>query len=296
MRTIDPALAAHFAGGATTLAHCWRMTRRDGLVLGFTDHDRDLTFDGALFAAASGLDATEATAELGLAVAGGEVAGALTADGLTEAGLEAGLFDAATVETFWVNWADPSERILLAKATIGEVRREDGAFTAELRSAAHRLNQAEGRLYGKRCDADLGDGRCRVDLGRPDLSTTAAVTMTDGRLSLTASAIAAAEAGRFTAGLLRFTSGANQGRAVEVKRHAAGGGLDLWRPMAEAIAPGDLFTVSAGCDKRFATCRDRFANAENFRGFPHIPGNDRILGYAVAGGGNDGQSLGDDDT
>ena len=62
--------------------------------------------------------------------------------------------------------------------------------------------------------------------------------------------------------------------------------------MPEPIAAGDTFVVTAGCDKRFATCRDRFDNVVNFRGFPHIPGNDFVMRYAVPGEpGNDGGSL-----
>ncbi|SFE47808.1 phage conserved hypothetical protein BR0599 [Methylobacterium sp. 13MFTsu3.1M2] len=36
-------------------------------------------------------------------------------------------------------------------------------------------------------------------------------------------------------------------------------------------------SLTAGCDKRLATCRDRFANAVNFQGFPHMPGNDAVM-------------------
>ena len=68
--------------------------------------------------------------------------------------------------------------------------------------------------------------------------------------------------------------------------------LELWQAMVHELAAGDTFTVTAGCDKRFATCRDRFANGINFRGFPHIPGNDFIVAYPVPGApGNDGGSL-----
>ena len=91
MRDLPPDLAAHLAGGATTLCHCWALTRRDGLRLGFTDHDRDLTFGGLTHAAGTGLEAAEASAELGFAIAGGEVAGALSAMGLTEADIAGGL-------------------------------------------------------------------------------------------------------------------------------------------------------------------------------------------------------------
>ena len=59
--------------------------------------------------------------------------------------------------------------------------------------------------------------------------------------------------------------------------------LELWQRAGEPLALGDAFTVTAGCDKRLATCRDRFANALNFRGFPHIPGNDFVIAYQVPG-------------
>jgi uncharacterized phage protein (TIGR02218 family) len=75
-------------------------------------------------------------------------------------------------------------------------------------------------------------------------------------------------------------------------RDADGDHLELWQPMVAAIAAGDAFTVSAGCDKRFSTCRDRFENIVNFRGFPQMPGNDFALSYPTAGGGHEGGSLG----
>ena len=92
--------------------------------------------------------------------------------------------------------------------------------------------------------------------------------------------------GWFTGGKLSFTSGANTGFAVEVKTHRValdGVLIELWQRAAEPLALGDAFTVTAGCDKRFSTCRDRFANAVNFRGFPHIPGNDFVIAYPVPG-------------
>src|SRR5829696_5399234 len=68
MRPIPQNLAAHLDGGATTLCRCWRLIRRDGASFGFTDHDRDLAFGGVVYAARTGLEAAEATAELGRAI------------------------------------------------------------------------------------------------------------------------------------------------------------------------------------------------------------------------------------
>jgi uncharacterized phage protein (TIGR02218 family) len=295
MRTLPSGLAAHLEGGVTTLCRCWRLVRRDGAAFGFTDHDRDLAFAGVTFAARTGLEAAEVTAELGFAVAGGEAAGALVSAGITEDDLAAGLYDDAAVEAWLVNWANPDERLLLDVGSIGEIRRAEGAFVAEMRGLMHRLDEARGRLYRATCSADLGDARCGVDLTEPAYAATAAVAGTDGALGLTTSGLSAFADGWFTGGRLVWTSGANAGLAVEIKAHrlvGAGAELDLWQRAARTIAAGDAFQVTAGCDKRFPTCRAKFANGVNFRGFPHMPGNDFIIRLPLQGEpGMDGGSF-----
>ena len=294
MRDIPPALAAHLAEPATTLCSAWRLTRRDGAVLGFTDHDRDLAFDGTVFVARTGLEPAEANAELGFAVGGGEVAGALVSAGLTEADIAAGRYDDAAVEVWTANWADPAARFLRDVFSIGEIRREDGAFVAELRGPTHRLDEERGLTFRATCSADLGDGRCRVDLTSPAFMADAAASAADGS-SVASDDLAGFEPGWFAGGRLLWLSGGNAGQAAEIKAHRRFGGraeLDLWRRAPAAIAAGDAFRISAGCDKRLATCRDKFGNLQNHRGFPHMPGNDFVLKVATSGAGVfDGGSL-----
>ena len=286
MRTIPPALQAKLDTGVTTLARCWLVTRRDGGRKGFTDHDADLTVAGTLCRAGTGLTASEATARLGLQVDGSEIAGALADDALAEADLAAGRYDAAAIEVHLVDWSEPSLSVLLAKGALGEVRREGNAFAAEFRSLSARLNEESGRLYTATCAADLGDARCTVDLANPAFRGSGTVAALAGAAAFHAAGLDAFADGWFTEGKLSFTAGANAGFAVEVKTHRVsldGVLIALWQRPPEPLAPGDAFTVTAGCDKRFATCRDRFANAVNFRGFPAIPGNDFVIAYPVPG-------------
>jgi uncharacterized phage protein (TIGR02218 family) len=254
--------------------------------------------DAVTCRAGTGLSASEATTRLGLAVDGMEIFGALADDALTEADLAAGRYDAAKVETWLVDWSEPALRVLLSKATLGEVRRAGPAFSVELRSLADRLNQDSGRLYTATCSADLGDSRCTVDLADPDFHGSGTVAALVSTATFTVDGLSGFADGWFTAGQLTFTSGANDGLAIEVKSHRADGAtvtLTLWQAMPEPIAPGDTLSITAGCDKRFATCRDRFDNVANFRGFPHIPGNDFVVSYPAAGQpGNDGGSLNSD--
>ena len=291
MRDIPAGLAAHIESGATTLCRCWSLTRRDGLNLGFTDHDRPLAFDGVTYQATAGLEAAETTAELGFAIGGGDVAGAFTASGLNEADLARGLYDDARVRIWLVNWADAEQRLLLEEGFVGEVKRGELGFSAEVRSFAKAFDEERGRLYLRSCSADLGDARCGAALA----VATAPVDASDGRLGLSAFGLASYADGHFTGGRLTFTSGANAGFATEVKRHGIEGDaavFQLWQAPPMTIEPGDGFSVTPGCDKSFATCRAKFGNGVNFRGFPHMPTTDFIIGgVRPRDGALDGGSL-----
>lgn len=294
MRTIPAALQTKLDGGVTTLCRCWLIARNDGVTQGFTDHDEDVVIGDVTCRAGTGLNASEATQKLGLAVDGSELSGALAADTLNEDDLAAGRYDAAAVELWLTDWSEPALRVLLAKGSLGEVKREGTAFTAEVRGLSQRLAQESGRLYTATCSADLGDGRCKVDLTGAAYRGTGAVVTVSATASFTASGLDTFDDGWFTAGKVTFTGGANAGLSVEVKSHGNDGVVSfaLWQAMPEPIAPADPFTVTAGCDKRFATCHDRFNNVVNFRGFPHIPGNDFVIRYPVQGEpGNNGKSM-----
>lgn len=294
MRDIPSALQAKLDSGVTTLAHCWKLTRRDGAVKGFTDHDRDLVVADITYRAGTGFTSSEATSRFDLSVDGAEIAGALADDALSEHDLAAGQYDAAQVESYLVDWSDTSLYVLTARGTLGEVKREGQAFSAELRGVADALSQECGRLYTARCSADLGDARCQFDLVAAGLQGEGGVVSSESTSTIIASGLDGFDEGIFTGGRLTWTSGANASLSVEIKENRIVAGharLSLWQAMPEAIANGDTFTIAAGCDKQFATCRDRFYNIANYRGFPHIPGNDYVVRGADAAAVNDGGSL-----
>lgn len=164
MRDIPQELIARIESGAATLCHAWVLSRADGAVMGFTDHDRNLEVDGMLCLAASGW--TAGAAEVGtdgicgsLAVAGG-----LDAEAIREEDLDAGLYDGAEVVLWRVDWRRPDLKVRLQKARLARVRREGGGFIAELEGPLAALERVVGRTCGRDCDATLGDSRCRVDL------------------------------------------------------------------------------------------------------------------------------------
>jgi uncharacterized phage protein (TIGR02218 family) len=279
VRILPTGMAAHLASGATTLCHCWKLILAAAETMGFTDHDEDLVFDGVTFKAATGFEASEIESSLGLSIDNLEAAGALNAVDLTVDRLERGDLRGATVEIWRVNWQDATQRVLMRKGSIGEVRHGELAFTAEVRGLAHVLDQPKGRIFAYGCDADVGDQRCTVNLDAPSFKGAGLVASVEDNRRFRVTGLDAFADGWFARGKLAWASG----RIEDVKFHRAGNAqvfVELWQRAVATVAVGDAFAIRAGCDKQFSTCQAKFSNTVNFRGFPHMPGSDFVASYA----------------
>jgi uncharacterized phage protein (TIGR02218 family) len=286
-------LLAHLATGATTVCRAWAVTRKDGQVLGFTDHDADLWFGGVVFRANTGLSARALQQATGLSVDNTEAMGALTSAAVTEADLIAGRYDGASVQAWLVNWTSVDERLLQFSGTFGEIVRSAGAFRAELRGVTEGLNLPQGRSFQKTCSAVLGDRHCRVDLNQPRYAIERTVErVAEGRVFRFADLNGYPDRW-FERGRARMVTGVGVGAVGLIKNDRIGPDgreIEVWQPLDLRIAPSDVIRLEAGCDRRADTCRDKFNNFSNFRGFPHIPGEDWLISYPVSAGVNDGGS------
>jgi len=294
MRTIPEDLSAHLASGATKLCRCWRLSRKDGVVLGFTDHDRDIWFDGVTFQASTGLDAAALHQTTGLSVDNSTAIGALSAFGLDENDIRAGVYDGAEVLSWLVNWSTPSQRILQFRGTIGEIRRSGRFFEAELRGLSENLNQPVGRAYHKNCSAVLGDGRCRFDVNQPGYFTETTLESITPNGVFSFLGTSSFDERWFAKGVLKMLSGPAVGQSGIIRRDRMVSDvrqIELWQELTVSPNAGDLVRLEAGCDRRADSCRLKFHNFLNFRGFPHIPGEDWAMTTPTRSGINNGGSL-----
>jgi uncharacterized phage protein (TIGR02218 family) len=272
-------VASIVEGDLTSLAFCWRVERRDGVCLGFTSHDRDIEIGGLAYRAAPGMLPSAVSVSDGFEASTLDVSGALTSDSIREADLAAGRWDRAAVSLFLVDWADPDgERVALARGELGDAAVKANGFEAELRGPAALLERPVAEQTSPECRAELGDRRCRVDMAsRISVTRISAVEAEN----VVAVADVSGEAGDFGFGRLRWIGGANSGLETPILGSAETL-LTLQEPPPFAAREGDLVEIRQGCDKSFATCRARFANAENFRGEPHLPGMDLLTRYPGA--------------
>ncbi len=274
MKQISTELMAHLKEDVTHLAVCWRVKRRDGVVMGFCSHDEDVEYDGVIYLASSGFLPSAVEDRSGLMVDNLEIEGILNADAINEEDVLVGKYDFAEIDVFAVNYRDVSQGILLLrKGWLGDVTLDGEHFSAQMRGLSERLNHVLGDMYSPACRANFSDAKCGLD--EASFRYSGVVSEVSNRRVFTDDARTEVQ-GFFSFGAVYFTSGDNGGLSMEVKIFLDQT-IELVLPMPYDIGVGDGYDIVAGCDKSFATCRDRFANAVNFRGEPHLPGIEKLL-------------------
>lgn len=274
MRTISSAIAAHLTQEVTTLSTCLKIERRDGVSLGFTDHDQDLLLEGFLYAASDGFNPTSVNSSNALNIDRLDIETAISDTRLRAADIAAGLYDGAWVTLLLVNHQAPEDGALILKhGTMGEITLSGGQFKAELRGLTQALQRTAVERFSPTCRAEFGDAKCGVNLAAHRVSGT--VDGATGDFTVL-DAVRTEAAGFYDEGTMRFDSGVLAGQLFRVSGFAPGV-IRLALPFAQPPGVGDVYTLTQGCDKRFGTCTERYNNALNFRGEPHLPGLDRIL-------------------
>jgi uncharacterized phage protein (TIGR02218 family) len=268
----------------TKLAECWKITRRDGTILGFTTHDDAIVYDGTTYKACESLRSGASLNSTTAGIDNGDVEfmGLIDDDAITEADLYNGLYDGASVEVFQLQWDSLSKPKRLAKGLVAKVTHSQSSYVCSVQTPGAKLTQQSLlTTYTPSCRYQLGDSRCTVPLF--GYVQTGSVTGTVARNATNKNqyrqfrdAVRTENAGYFDTGLLTWTTGANVGIIAEVKTYLAGE-IILWDIMPNEIAIGDEYTIKPGCNKSKEDCVNKFNNFINFGGFPHIPGQDAIL-------------------
>jgi uncharacterized phage protein (TIGR02218 family) len=283
MKSASAAWIASLSGEEHTVATCVRLARTDGVIKGFTDHDRDLVLSGQTYTSA-GFTRSAIATQSSLATDTVDLEALIDDVEIAADDIRAGLYDGASVQFFLADWADPSKGIIKLRAgTLGEVTLEDGRYQAELRGLLDKYGQNIGRLYTAGCPARVGDSQCTVDLAPFTVAGSVTAPGADRRSWVDP---ARGEPDRwFDGGVLTWSSGLNAGLSMEVKSYVLSTqALTLFLPMPFAVQTGDTYTLTPGCDGRLTTCKNKFDNVVNFRGFPYVPGVDAMVTYPDADG------------
>jgi len=268
-----------FASELEGVATWWSIRRRDGVTLGFTSHNRNLAFGGMTYRAAPGMIPSAIRRTASLERDAVEVEGVLSHDSISRADLQAGRFAEARIAIGLVDW-ETLDRATLFNGSLGSVSQEDGSFAAELRSAKASLEVDLVPRTSPTCRARFCDPECGVNAARfTHLCAVSSIDLEANSTSFTG----APGAAEMRNGHVKWIDGPFSGVTMQVI-DAGTGGLVLDQPLSSTISAGQLAYLREGCDHTIATCSGRFDNAVNFRGEPHLPGNDLLARYPTSSG------------
>jgi len=275
MRAVPAAITAARQSESSRLCQIWEVTRTDGTILRFTEHDRDLIVSGNTYLSTASFDPSSIKANADMAVGDMDVRGAFSVGEVTAADVLAGKYQGAS---FWVGevlWDAPEEGVDILKfGWLGRCKELGGQFTFELLGPGMMLQHTIGEIYSPTCRATFGDARCKVDLESVQITVT--VTAVTSRREFAVSGLSTPVADYWSLGLAQWLTGANAGISMEVQTSDVDD-VALLLAMPFDIAIGDTLRLTAGCDHTLAMCRDRFNNVLNFRGEPHVPVSDDLI-------------------
>lgn len=260
-------LKNHLAGELLTTATCWKLKLAGGEVMGFTDYDEDLNIDNILYKSSSGFTASSIILNSDLKTDNLEIEGILNSADIKEEDVLSGKYDFANIEIFIVNYKDLTQGTMnLHSGIFGKVTLSSGRFIVEIRGLSAKLERSIAELYSPACRAQFCDDKCKADTKKFSKISTITKVIDERRFedtNLTESDE------YYKHGVVKFFGSiAFEGVVKEYKNKV----VTLFTSPPYQIFAGDKYSILAGCDKTFPTCRSKFNNTVNFRGEPYIPG------------------------
>lgn len=275
MRSISPNLKSAIISGK--ICNLVKITRNDAGEYLYTDHDLPLTIDGNVYQPAPGLQQLRLESTIDNKVSNQQFnAGWID---FSESDLRTGLFDNAQIEVKKCSWANPEHgSITTFYGNLGIIQWTEDGFKADIHSITRKLNRNYGVTTTASCRHRLFDefssiscGACTIN--KPSNTFNGSVdSIVKDRIKFEVTGTFPTTQDYCAFGELTFTSGLNVGLTFELSKHDVGAfsEFELMLQTSKAIQSGDTFTVTSGCDKSFNTCINKYSNAKNFGGMPHI--------------------------
>lgn len=283
MRNLPEALQAKLKSGQCALAMLWTIERVDGRNFYFTDCDVKIVSKGNVYLPSAGGQRTAASMEAGLETDNMDITGCITDDSITEMDLFQGKFDYATARIDLVETSLPDAPMTLFRGKIGEVQFDRGTFKANMDGITAVYEQYHADTTAPECKAALGDALCKlnVSLASGRRVKGAIISVRNGQSFITNDL----DSINFNNGTIHWLTGANAGTVSEIQRvsdTAQGTRLvSLCLPPNAQMDETDTYEAVWGCDHTIETCSAKFNNAVNFRGYPYLPGSDKIMQYGI---------------
>ncbi len=261
------------------MADCFTFALRSGLILSYTNVDVSFSYNGSTYLGNAILvDGLKYKAAIGLEVDQQQITvAARSTDTITGGApflqaLRDGSFDGCEIERDRVFFSDriggtAIGSVTLFKGRLGvvdEIGRTSAKLTVNSDLVLLDIDMPRN-VYQPTCLHTLYDSGCTLVKNAFGSNGTVGSGSTASVINWSGASL------NFQQGSITFTSGVNAGATATVGSVVAGTSMNLLYPLESVPSSGDGFTVYYGCDHTPGTCKTKFNNLGNFRGFPYVP-------------------------
>lgn len=260
--------------GIYTIAHCWKIERKDGVIIALTNHDKNLVIDGLTYSPLAAPESTSLSFSTALNVDNTEMTSVLASEFINELDILGGKYDYAVTTIFIYDYVANSTIKTLVSGYIGEVTTTNRTYTAEVRGYAQHLQKKHFKITTRTCPlifGEQGTNKCNKSLAGLEETTTISEVSGQQKFKINSSAVNEF----YTNGVVEWMSGQNLGIRLDIALYRDQE-VTLWESMPYPISVGDSVKMTAGCLKTLDACIS-YNNIENYGGDPFLPGNDYYL-------------------
>jgi len=277
MKTISDDFKNSLKNNTINLIRCWKITLLDGAILGFTTNNCDIIYDNLKYFSFSSDNIKNLESNIDIKEDFFKIQNVISTDIITNNDILSGKYNNAKVEVFLLNNFDLTQgKIVLLNGKIYDIEYKDNIFIAKVIGLKENLNVEIGEMYGPLCRANFCDKKCKLNRNNFTFTGSISEVISNSEFKTSDTTFLSKPNAYFENGVITFTSGNNKNQKMEVKQFS-NGDFVLSIEMPYIIMVGDSFSVISGCDKSFKSCCNKFSNAINFRGEPHLPGIDILL-------------------
>lgn len=277
MRNISNNLKEALNKEATNLARCWKITLKNKDTLAFTTADEPFVFNDITYNPISANDVNNIKNNSDVSSDNCSISNIISSDLISANDILSGKYDGANIEVFIIDLSNINNgKISLLNGKISDIEYKENLFTAKVKGLKDEIDKTIGEIYSPLCRTKFCDKRCKLETSSYKFFGSVKNLIDSKTFSCDDISILEKTDGYFEYGVIEFLSGKNFGQKMEVRQFMSGVFM-MADELPYNIEIGSNFSVIAGCDKQFKTCCNKFNNAINFRGEPHLPGAELLF-------------------
>jgi uncharacterized phage protein (TIGR02218 family) len=279
MKSIGSNLARSLSEPTLGLVKCFKITLKNGEMLGFSECPEDIVVEDTLYRSCCGFEESGQSSFSDMTSGESSLVAIVDNVGVDIGEIISGKFDGAMVDIFMVDREHLSYgKISIISGSMDSIKISGERVYFNITGIMGVLEKTIGNVYSPLCRAQFCDAKCSLNIHNHTFFGEITSVPNETEFHTDSESILTKAEDYFKYGLVKFVDGPSAGSSVEVKQSHEGN-IVTSTSLPKGLEAGNQFSLVTGCDKKFSSCIEKFQNAINFRGEPNLPRTTKVYRF-----------------